>query len=194
MKKLIPLALIALLTACENAPQAYHAPALSFTTTQAAPIRMNVAKIDVINHYQPPYKRPNVEQEFPVAPAKAVEQWVVHRMESTGSSGTLEITIHTASAIETPLKKTAGVKGLFTDDQDARYDTKIAVTFRLLDSTSTASRATADVEVTRFITINEKATVYERERIYHQMLDKLMVDFDREAQQRLRQYFSAYMR
>ena len=194
MKKCIALILIALLTACENAPSAFVPGPLAFESTIAAPMRIHVAKIEVLNHYQSPLRRPNMEQDFPVAPAKAIEKWVARRLSATGSSGVLQVIIHDGSVKETPLRKTPGVKGLFTDDQDARYDAKLAVTFRLFDGTSIASAATGDVEVTRFITINEKATVFERERIYHQMTDAMMNDFEREANARLHQHFSAVLK
>jgi hypothetical protein len=194
MKKILTLALTLLITACQQAPSAYKPEPFAFESPNIAPININVAKIDLINHYQSPLKRPNVEQDFLVTPSSAIEKWVGNRMRAAGNQGTLQIIVHEAKVLESPLAKTQGVKGLFTDDQDARYDTKLAVTFRLFDGASTASRASGDVEVTRFITINEKATIFERQQKYHQMLEQAMADFDREANNRFRQYFLPYLR
>jgi hypothetical protein len=194
MKKILTLTLALLITACQQAPSAYAPEPFAFESPTITPINMNVAKIDLINHYQSPMKRPNVEQDFLVNPSRAIEKWVGSRMRAAGNQGTLQIIVHEAKVLESPLPKTQGVKGLFTDDQDARYDAKIAVTFRLFDGASTASRASGDVEVTRFITINEKATIFQRQQKYHQMLEQAMADFDREANNRFRQYFLPYLR
>ncbi len=194
MKRTLALIAALLLTACETAPAGYSPPPLSFENATSAPIALNVAKVDVLDRYESPLKRPNVEQEFPVMPQKALTQWANQRIRAVGTAGTLEVTIREASVRETPLKKTQGVKGLFTDDQDARYDARIVVTYRLFDGTSNASRAQADVEVTRFMTINEKATVVERQKRYHQMLDLMLTDVERETNNRMRQYFAAYLR
>lgn len=192
MKKHYFLVLALMLSACQEAPSAYTPAPFAFEKTQT-PTAVKLGKIDFLNHYQPPLKRPNVEHEFLVAPDKAIEAWLDHRLRAGGASGTFEVTINDASVIETPLKKTEGIKGLFTDDQDARYDGHISVTFRAYDGTSSAARAVADVEIKRFITIHEKATVFERQRLFHEMLTAMMVDFDREANARLAQYFSGYM-
>jgi cell division protein FtsX len=68
---------------------------------------------------------------------------------------------------------------LFTDDQDARYDAKIYVTFRLFTGERALSDANADIAITRSRSINEQASVAQRESIYHQMTREMMVDFDR---------------
>lgn len=192
MKRFLPLMALVLLGACETAPKDYIAPPLAFEQQQAAPLSFRIARVDVLNHYESPYRRPNVEQDFPVSPAQAIEKWVALRMRASGGTGRLEVTINDASAVETPLKKTKGIEGLFTDDQDTRYDAKLNVTFRLYTDESTVSRAVADVTVTRYVTINERATVVDRQKLYHRMLDQMMGDFNREAESQLARYFSAW--
>jgi hypothetical protein len=183
-----------LLSACETVPARFTPPAFAFEQSQSQPIRLQVGSIEFINHYQPPLRDPQVEHLFLVTPSAAIERWVSSRMVASGGAGVLQITLHEASVTSHALPTTTGVKGLFTDDQDTRYDGKIAVTFRLFDGTSNASRAAGDVEVTRFISLNERATIDMRERRFHQMLDTMMTDFNREAEQRLRQHFGLYFR
>lgn len=193
MKRFLSVLACVLLSACENAPPAYTPPPLAFETQTAAPTNVNVARIDVLNHYESPFQRPNVEQEFAVTPAQAIEKWVGKRLHAVGNAGRLEVEISNASARETSLKKTPGIKGLLTDDQDARYDVKLIVTFKLYADDSNVARAVGDVEVSRYATINERATVVDRQKLYHQLLNQLMTDFDREANARLAQYFSGYL-
>lgn len=191
---LFPLT-IALLGACAQAPEAFKPSPLAFELEQGI-TQMSVNEIRVVNHYQSPMKRPNVEQDFPVAPASAVNTWVSQRLRATpgNNQGILEVTIHDASVIEQALPKTEGFKGLITNDQDARFTAKLVVSFKHYPQGSNAANATGDVTVSRSRTIGERATVSEREAIFHQMTNALMTDFDREANARLRQYFAAYIR
>ncbi|MFZ4540378.1 MAG: hypothetical protein ACOYNL_01030 [Rickettsiales bacterium] len=198
MKKIIALALVLSLTACEEAPRAYTPAPFAFELVAAQPVMVNVHEVRVVNDYKSTNRRPNVEQEFPVPPAVAVSKWVNQRLKPNpviSANSVLEVVINDASVRETKLDKTKGVKGIFTDDQDARYDVKLSVTFRLFGGGGRGiSDATGDVNVTRSRTINEKATVYQREAIYHQMVSDMMVDFDREANARLRTYFAPYLK
>ena len=193
MKKFV-IALCALaLTACQEAPAPFKTEPFAFERA-GAPLLINVAQIKITENYQPPLRRPNVEQDFPVAPSTAVRKWAAARLKASGSSGVLEVVIDDASVKEVRLPKTEGVKGLFTDDQEARYDAKIAVTLRVYSGAQGISDATGDVAVTRMRSINEKATVYQREAIYQQMTAEMMTDFDREANARLRQYFTRFIK
>lgn len=177
------------LAACQNAPEAFRPRPFAFEVNRSAPTSINVAEIKIIENYQPPLRQPFVEQDFPVAPANAVRKWVDSRLKATGASGVLEVTIDDASVRETRLPKTKGVKGVFTDDQEARYDAKLSVTFRLFRGERAISEASGEVIVTRSRTINEHATVDQRDAMYHQMTAEMMNDFEREANSRLRQYF-----
>lgn len=195
MKKIIIIAMALFVASCEQGPTPFVAAPFAFETQHDA-IRVNVHEIRVIQQYQSPLKRPNVEQEFPVTPAAAIERWVKLRLSSNptiSANSVLEITIEDASVREVKLPKTKGFKGLITDDQDARYDAKMNVSFKLYSGGAGISDASAQVTISRSRTINERATVYQREAIYHQMTAEMMNDFDRETHTRLRQYFSQYL-
>ena len=191
MKKILALVAIALLASCENAPTGYVAEPITYSKP---PIRVNVASITVVEDYQAPIRTPNVEHEFMLPPAVAVKEWAAERLKATGKTGTLEVVISDASVKETKLQKTKGLTGLFTDDQDSRYDASLNVTLRLYDGVNPISVAMGDVIITRMRTINEKATIDDRLRLFHAMTKDMMAAFDAQAEQRLRQYFSAYVR
>ena len=195
MKKIIPLiALCFALTACEEAPQPFKPGPLAFEQSTIAPLSVNVATIKITDNYTPPLRRPNVDQDFPIAPDSAIRRWVGARLKATGTSGVLEVVINDAAVKEVPLPTTKGVKGLFTDDQDARYDAHIAVTFRLFTGAQAMSDATSDVEVSRSHSINEKATIYQRQALFQQMINEMMNDFDQESNMRLHQYFARFLK
>lgn len=192
MKKFLVLALTALaLTSCQDAPSASSPAGISFGNR--APLRLNVAQVNVAQSYQPPMKLPNVDHTLPTPPIMAIKQWAGQRFVAAGTQGNLEITIEDASVIETPLAKKDGLTGFFTDDQEARYDAHIKITIRLYDGVNTISVAEATAETSRWRTINEKATVAQREAMFNSMLQEMITQLDAETEARIRQYFGRFI-
>lgn len=195
MKKILSLALgiVALLAAsgCQEAVTPAAPAPISFG--DQPPLRLNVAEIRIIESFQPTLRAPYAEHIFPTPPAMAVKQWAGQRLIAAGSQGALEITLEDASVKETALATPDGVKGFFTDSQSERYDAHIRVTLRLYDGVQTISIAEGTVDVSHMRTVNEKATVAQREQIFQEIVQQMMTQFDREAELRLRQYFSAYL-
>lgn len=192
MKKFLALALTAIaLVACQDAP-APSAPA-GINFGNRAPIRLNVAQITITENYRAPMALPNVDHTLPTPPIVAIKQWAGQRFIAAGSQGQLEITVDDASVKETPLQKKEGLTGFFTDDQEARYDAHIKLTLRLYDGVNTISTGEAVAEVSRWRTINEKATVAQREAMFNSMLQDMMLQLDGEVEARLRQYSSRFI-
>jgi hypothetical protein len=67
------------------------------------------------------------------------------------------------------------------------------VTFKLYDGVQTISVATGEVDVSRMQTVGEKATVSQREQVFNALLQDMMLRFDSESQNRLRQYFARFI-
>lgn len=195
MKKFLLLALASAglaLTACQEAPVRQSImPAMSFSGK--APIRVNVAQVNVVEQYRSPMQAPNVEHQFTLTPAIAIKQWAGQRLVASGRQGSFELTIEDASVRESILPKKGGVTGFFTDQQDARYDARMRAVLRLYDGMNTISVSEGDVTITRMRTINEKATLAEREQMFNDMVAEMMTQFDLEAEARLRQYFAAHL-
>lgn len=192
MRHALLLALL-LTTACVDAPAPWHPEPLHFADAAHPPLRVQAATIRVVE--APRRATANhVEERFPTPPARALRQWASERLAAQpGGHGTLEVSIDDASVIEVPLAKTQGVKGLFTDDQDARYDAKLHVTFRYYSGASALADATGDVEIQLSRSIHERATVVEREQLFDAMTRDLLQRFDQEANTRLHQYFSNWL-
>lgn len=181
-----------LLAACEAAPEGYALRPISFS--DKSPISLNVARIDVIENYKSPLAAPNVEHQFATSPAQAVRIWANERLRAVGTSGSLEITIDDASVKEVKLPIKDGVRGFFTDDASERYDGVLSVTFRAYDGVNGLSRAEGSASITRSQSINEKATIADREHLWHEMVRDMANAYDREAELRLRQYFTPFIR
>lgn len=191
MKKIFALAAAALLLAsCQEAAAPQSLAPIHFGGKP--PMRFNVAQINVVETYRSPMQVPNIEHTLLPTPTQAVQQWAAQRLQAAGTRGNLEITIEDASVKEVALPKKKGVEGFFTDDQSERYDARIRATMRLYDGANVMSMADASVEVTKSRSVNEKATVAEREKMFHDMTQEMMTQFDAEAEARLRQYFGNY--
>lgn len=190
MRFLALLGLVAL-TACQPAPQQTVLPPIEFSGPQ---INVAVASIEVIDAYKSSFQKPYVEHEFVTTPAKAIHNWANQRLKAAGGAGKLEIIIEDASVKEEQLPLKDGMRGFFSNEQSARFDANVKVTFKLYDGVSTMSRADGDVNVSRSQTIGEKTTVADREKLWHDMTRDIAQAFDKEGQARMRQYFAPYLR
>ena len=71
---LLALGILALgLAACETTPPPPKLPELTFT--HLGPLKLNVARIDIVSKYRSPLRAPNVEHLFPTPPQKALRTW-----------------------------------------------------------------------------------------------------------------------
>lgn len=192
MRSFITATFCILLAACSQAPQTPALKPVDFS--HKTPISLAVSEIRVIEAYQSPLRDPNVEHLFPTPPVQAVKTWANQRLRAAGASGILEITVEDASVVEKALPKTDGVRGLFTDDQAERYDARLRATIRLYTGARAVSDAEGSVNIVRSRSINEKATIAEREEMYQQIVLDMIQQFDTEAELRFRQYFSPYIR
>lgn len=192
MRFIHALCALFLLSSCEAAPEGYALRPISFA--DKAPISLNVARINVIENYKSPLAAPNVEHQFATSPAQAVRIWANERLRAVGTTGSLEITIDNASVKEVKLPVKDGVRGFFTDDASERYDGVLSVTFRAYDGENALSRAEGSVTISRTQSINEKATIADREHLWHEMVRDMANSYDREAELRLRQYFLSFIR
>jgi hypothetical protein len=177
-------------SACQPTAQMPNLAPPSFA--QMTPINLDVANIEVIDEYTPPMKAPNVEQFFAVTPEEAVHLWVRDRLRAVGSARTLQVIVKDASVVEKSLPRTQGVKGAFTNDQAQQYDARLEVEMRIY-SDRAISDASINVVATRTRTIAENASVAEREKLFHDMLNELMASLNAELEKNIYQYFGNYI-
>lgn len=189
MKKLLALVASALLaTACTDAPADQTLTPIRFTQP---PMKVSVAQVRIEN--LTPALPNAVDAQMPTPPAAALTQWVSDRLVAGGSSGYMVVSVQNASMLETKLPKTDGVKGFFTDDQDAKYAGTLVVNFRLFDGANSMPVAEASVNVSRGSSINEKATLADREKFYQQLVSDMMQSFNGEAETQLRRFMGGYL-
>jgi hypothetical protein len=178
------------LAACSSSTPAPNTQPPSFT--QYAPINLDVARIDMIEEYKSPFAAPNVEHLMPYTPADSVTLWVKDRLRATGHDKILQVTIKDASVKSIDLPKTQGLTGLFTNDQDKKYDGRLEVEMRIYGD-QPMSLANTSVVVTRSITIPENASPNVRKSAYIQMVQDMLKTLNDKLELNIRSYMGNYI-
>ena len=156
------------------------------------PIRLNVARVEVVKKYRSTSTPPHVENDFPVPPIVMLQQWVQDRLLPVGKTGYAVVTIEEASVIETPLKGTGGFRGMFTVDQSEQYDAKMSVKIEIVDDAGNPTGfAYARAQGSR--TIAENFTLGQRRKIWIIMMEKIMNTLDEELDRNVKSYLSQYI-
>jgi hypothetical protein len=150
-------------------------PELHFNTR--APIRLNVAAINVTQSYVMGTADPYVDHLFPQPPVKAALQWATDRLQAAGTDGSLSYDVVNASVTDTKLPRSTGLSSLTTIDQTDRFDLAITVKVSAISGDS-LHRGSAQVTVTRSQTINEKTTESERNTVWYNMTKDAMAELD----------------
>jgi hypothetical protein len=163
------------LGACSSAPPRPQARQISFANL--APISFDVARIEVVQQYQPPQVPPNVDHLTPVPPSDAIRRWANERVRAMGASGTMRVIIKDASITETSLKPTTGVRGAFTTDQSERYDGHLAVDL-VVEVPSRRFQGYTGATVARTISVPENISLQGREDAWFAMVERMMTELN----------------
>lgn len=162
------------------------------TFSHLPPIELDVAEIKVVTVYKPPMRGPNVDHVFPQPPLTVAERWVSDRLRAVGDSGTLTVRILDASAIETELEQSGGLKGAFTKEQAQKYDAVVSMDIEATDPSG--KKASARTTARRGMSVREDATVNDREETWYKLTEELMKDFDRAMEGEIRKNFKNFMK
>lgn len=190
-----PLALLLVavtVTACAtDGPPRRGIPELRFTNLP--PLQLAAQGPQINSLYVSPLRNPNVEHLMPVSPERAIRQWVQDRLHTTGTGlDSVVVEIRDASVVETRLQTKSGLTGFFTDDQEAKYDAKANVVVRLVGPDG-KTKAEAFASAWRTRSLNEKASLADREQVWFELVEQLMRDMDQQLDSGIRQYFADAM-
>ncbi len=178
------------LAACETPSPKITFPEITFQ--HKPPIKLDVRDISFEQVYRPPSRPPNVDHLFPVRPAAAAVRWGRDRLRAAGATGRARYVVREASVVEVPLKMESGLKGMMTIDQSERYDARLVVDVHL-NSDERRSLGTITVEVVRSQTVAEDISLNEREKVWFDMTEALMRDFDAELEKALKTVFLEHL-
>lgn len=188
MRTLIIGSLAFTLAAC--APSVQMPEPLGLAYLAHKPIRLNVARVEVVKKYQSTSNPPHVENEFPVPPIAMIQQWVQDRLLPIGKSGYAVVTIDDASVVEVPLQGTKGLKGMVTVDQSEQYDAKMSVKIEIFDDQGKA-KGFANARAQGSRTVPENVTLGQRRKIWINMMEKMMNNLDDELERNVRTYLGS---
>lgn len=164
-----------MMTACTLSPPAPDVPELTFAQVQ--PVGVNAARIEVIDEYQSPMGKPNVEHLFKTTPAQAVHMLVQKQLVAQGPQNTLRVIIEDASVKQKDLPVTTGVLGAFSKEPAQQYDARMAVRFELVDPTAPdIVMARARVNAARSRTVENNISPATRDLAFFGLTEDLMND------------------
>lgn len=190
MRKFLLAFLLTLATGCTNPPHRQQYPELTYA--YLPPFKFNVAHINIVDQYQNSDAPQHVEKAFPQIPAQVLRRWATDRLVAAGNAGFANFTILRADAIDTPLPRTTGLAGAFTQDQSDRYDLTLEVSLEVNNPAfSRAGTATAKASASQ--TVAEDATLNEREAVWFQMTESTMKAINAELERQIRANLGALL-
>ena len=184
---------IGLLAGCESAPPPRPIfPEVGFS--HLPPLTFDASSVEVVNEYVAPLKRPNVEHEMPLRPAVAAERWAKDRVKAAGNSNrSVRVTVKNARVVESELKRTTGLRGMFTTDQAQRYDAELEMLIEVRNDRG-FREGSASAIARRSTTVPEGITINDREKEYFKLVEDMMGDINREMERSIREHMAKFLR
>ena len=177
------------LLSCKTSNIESTTPELTFS--HLPDIRINVAKISVLNEYKMPFKKPNVEHVAPVSPGASVERWVSDILVPVGDKLDAQFIIKSGSIIESELKTKKGLKGVFAIEQSKRYTAIVDARLEIFDGSRRL--ATINAKAKRSHTLREDATPNLKTNLLFNLVENLMATFDRELRRQVDSHLQNYI-
>ena len=181
------VAVLAVVAACQSTPPDQKFPELTFSHLPA--FHMNTGKVEVVSKYQAPLAAPNVDHEFPTPPAKAMANWAKNRLKADGTKGRALFTILDASVTENNLDIKKGFKGAFYKEQSERYQATVEAMLEIFDAQG-KRLGVASAKAQRSKTVREDITLRDREKMWFELTEALMGDFNTELERNIRKYLA----
>jgi hypothetical protein len=187
--KLFGPALLALaLAACKTPPDRQQFPEITFQHLQ--PFRLDVARIQIVDGYQPDPAN-DVGSQFPESPAAVARQWGQDRLLAVGQQGEAIYTITLAKATQTPLPRSTGITGMTHKDQSDRFDLQITVN---LEVRSGGKSGAVTGQAARSQTVREDMTLNQREAVLFRLLDVTIKDVNAQMEKLIPHYLGGFLR
>jgi hypothetical protein len=183
------LALVALtLISCNTPPKRQAFPEITFQHLQ--PFRLDVARVQIVDGYQPD-PGADIDNQFPEAPAAVARQWAEDRLTAVGQQGEAIYTITLAKATQTALQRSQGMSAMTHKDQSDRYDLAITVN---LEVRSGGKSGAVTAQAARSQTVREDMTLNQREGVLFNLLDITMKDLNAQMEKLIPHYLGGFVR
>ena len=179
------------LAACQSSPPPARLADITFSHLQ--PFALDVAAIDYVERFQPPDDPTHVEDRFPISPAAAARRWVEDRLRAVGTARTARVTLLDASATLQPLAAEGGIAGLFTNEQEKRYDVALDMLVEIVGPDGRYVEAHVRASAEGSTTVAENATVEQRDTALYRVTEDAVQALDRELDAGIRRHLADYL-
>jgi hypothetical protein len=177
MKMLIAVAVALVLAGCVEGPPASTPPDMTFANLQ--PLRINAARIDIVDSYKPPMGDPNVEHTFRTPPYIAAGNLLRKQLVAVGGENALRAIIQDASVVREEIPHDSGLFTSLVPQPAWRLKAKVLLRFELYNPAAPdIVIGHADVIARREKTLMEGISPSVRDRAYFSLTQDLMNDLN----------------
>ena len=178
------------LASCQTVGKLEKFPTMTFT--HLSKIRLLVRDIKILelqkNQITPPY----ITHQFPISPAKATRRWAKDKLQIGGKKNTARLIIKIAEAKQIPLKIDKTFVGSFKNQQSDRYETELSAKLEILNEKKEIE-AVVEAEAQHFKTVSEATSLSDRRKIWYNMIEVLMNEFNKEIDKNINNNFQRYL-
>ena len=178
------------LVSCQTVGKLEKFPTMTFT--HLSKIRLLVRDIKILelqkNQITPPY----ITHQFPISPAEATRRWAKDKLQIGGKKNTARLIIKIAEAKQIPLKIDKTFVGSFKNQQSDRYETEISAKLEILNEKKEI-KAVVEAKAEHFKTVSEATSLSDRRKIWYNMIEVLMNEFNKEIDKNINNNFQKYL-
>ncbi|HEX2885828.1 hypothetical protein [Vineibacter terrae] len=153
----------------------------------SAPLRLDVARVEVVQAYAPPQQMPNVEHRMIVSPLATMDDWARRHIEAAApgrDDSAAVFVIEDASVVTEKLRTRKGlIESLIREDSD-KFTLRLAVTLQVRDRLG-ATVGSTSAEASAWRTVPESMKDSDRSAVWHELLiaamDNLVPVFEANA-------------
>jgi hypothetical protein len=142
----------------------------------SAPLRLDVARVEVVQAYAPPQQPPHVEHRMIVSPLATLDDWARRHLEAAApgrDDSSAVFVIEDASVVVEKIRVRKGLlDSLIREDAD-KYTLRLAVTLQVRDRLG-ATVGSTSVEGSAWRTVPESMKNADRAAVWHELLISAM--------------------
>ena len=178
---------ILFLNSCSNISSDYSKVKLNFEHIDS--LNLSVSKIEILNKYQPTLSRPNVEHLFKISPSKLISDYSKKKFLLKGGINNLQIIIEEASVIETIKEnKKIIINNILYKEKLVNYKCKFRLRIKL-KSEEGLTESYILVSTIIYKTTKSNITLNERDKIFFEINESMILKLDSEINKQARKYF-----
>ena len=175
----------AALASCTVVPPIPKFPPLTYSALGR--FTFEAERLEVAVDYKPPLAPPNGEHLFAQPPVTVLNRWAGDRLAVTGrGEHYVRFVVIDAHMIETQLPRQSGVRATFTNEQAQRYDGRIEAAVEVRQIRGNFRDGFATAAATRTRSVAEDISLNDRERVWYEMVEQMMVDVNAELDRQIR--------